>query len=318
MLVLSLVFGVFGCAKKEEKKHKDRHESRTTIPHESKADREPTNSPTPSPTNTPTPTATPTATPVPFAHRNEYNGEYGNAGTIDGRTVIVSIFVNDAGTSWDGVSMREREEYAEQLVYACDWLEAQVARYDEESEFVCDWREHEDLYMEAEFTVSLVTMTSEHFADQKNYIINNIDADYYKDKYDCEDIIYMFFFNTPDNDDVRSWTINYEPGYNNKCEFINIYNYEGEYFIRPSAMAHEIMHCFGAHDFYYSSDFVPQEYIDHLEEIGSEDIMYIAYNMYEIVLEFSDVDAYYVGLIDSCDEVEEWGLGVADWDEDNY
>ena len=76
-------------------------------------------------------------------------------------------------------------------------------------------------------------------------------------------------------------------------------------------MAHEILHCFGAYDYYYSSNTIPQEYIDYLYSIDSQDIMLISYDMYEITLELTPTDAYYIGLTDKCEDLYEWGLGPA-------
>ncbi len=82
--------------------------------------------------------------------------------------------------------------------------------------------------------------------------------------------------------------------------------------VKPCTYAHEMLHCFGAYDLYYSNSDIPQEYVDHLAEIGSEDIMYMVYDSEEIHNELGEPDAYYVGLCDTCDEVEEWGLPLAD------
>ena len=73
-----------------------------------------------------------------------------------------------------------------------------------------------------------------------------------------------------------------------------------------------MMHCFGAHDLYYANEFIPSEYVEHLESIYTNDIMYTVCDSKEIFNDFSDLDAYYVGITDHCDEVEKWGLAISE------
>ena len=72
-----------------------------------------------------------------------------------------------------------------------------------------------------------------------------------------------------------------------------------------------MLHCFGAHDLYYAGEAIPQEYVDHLKATDSKDILYMVYDSDEIDLSFTELDAYYVGLTDSCADVEKWGLTPA-------
>jgi hypothetical protein len=69
------------------------------------------------------------------------------------------------------------------------------------------------------------------------------------------------------------------------------------------------MHCFGAYDLYYASDVISQNYVDHCIATDSMDIMYTVSLGAEIFQCFTQLDAYYMGLVDSCDEVTTWGLG---------
>ena len=64
----------------------------------------------------------------------------------------------------------------------------------------------------------------------------------------------------------------------------------------------------GAWDLYYALDAIPQAYVDHCAETGSGDIMYKVNPGASIRETFTDLCAYYVGLTDTCAEVETWGL----------
>ena len=79
----------------------------------------------------------------------------------------------------------------------------------------------------------------------------------------------------------------------------------------PAVYAHEILHCFGAVDLYYASDAVPQAYVDHLESTRAFDLMNRCYfsDYDRVTTAFSDVDAYFVGLLDDCGDARKYGLG---------
>ena len=76
-----------------------------------------------------------------------------------------------------------------------------------------------------------------------------------------------------------------------------------------ATFAHEILHCFGAYDLYYASKTIPQAYVDYCKQSNSKDIMYTINLGKEIRMTFTELCAYYVGLIDTCETVEIWGLG---------
>ena len=73
-----------------------------------------------------------------------YYGQHGTAKHIDGRTVVVSIFADDAATSWNfPLSGAESELYRKihrRLGIGLEWLEQQTMRYGVGSGFVADGR----------------------------------------------------------------------------------------------------------------------------------------------------------------------------------
>ena len=72
------------------------------------------------------------------------------------------------------------------------------------------------------------------------------------------------------------------------------------------------MHTFGAYDLYYVNNGISSEYVNHLESIDSNDIMYTVTSEKTITNEFSELDAYYVGLIDSSNEQKTWNLPLSE------
>lgn len=246
-----------------------------------------------------------------------YNGELGSAGKLSDTTLIISIFANDIETQWDFNSKTDQETINlmyENLSIAVDWIWQQCANYDVETELIYDWLQHPDLYYTFDFTdINMVRADGSGYYTQRSYIEEYIDADELKQKHNAQNIIYAFYFNTDETNTVNSWALTDQQ----QCdvEVINIFvrdDIESDYyFMTPAGFAHEILHCFGAYDLYYASETIPQQFVDHCNTTKSKDIMYIVTIEKEITQQFSEVDAYYTGLIDSCDQADIWGLGTS-------
>ena len=245
-----------------------------------------------------------------------YDGAQGSAGSLTGTTLIISIFVDDAGTSWDETSEEDTEmiyDSLENLKISTGYLTEQAARYGSEALFVWDWELNPDLRYDAAFSESLVTGFGDYYEVQKSWIEENIDIVSLKNKYHGDNVIYIFFFNTPFSNQVNPWYLGYSCSPEYYIEFCNIYvRFDDNFITKPPSYAHEIMHCFGAHDLYYANEFIPQEYVDYLDRIDSNDIMHSVYDSKDIGNEFTDLDAYYVGLIDECPEVDKWNLAKSE------
>ena len=86
--------------------------------------------------------------------------------------------------------------------------------------------------------------------------------------------------------------------------------------VAPFAYAHEILHLFGAPDLYTAGDLITQEYTDHIKAARYPDIMSSWYDDMTIdQCVLSEVDAYYVGILDHADDVEKYGLGKSSHEE---
>ena len=120
----------------------------------------------------------------------------------------------------------------------------------------------------------------------------------------------MLYFNADSTNTINSWSLSDRQ--NCFVEVVNVFvrdTYEGyTYTFSAASCAHEILHCFGAYDLYYSSAEIPQSYVDYCNNTHSNDIMFTVNSGKDISVLFTDLDAYYVGLIDYCSEVERWGL----------
>ncbi len=238
----------------------------------------------------------------------------GSADKFDDTTVIVSIFANDAETSWDFDSAEDNQlidTLHTNLISATLWLEEQGSFYNADTKFISDWKEHPELYYTCDFSESkMVSPYATGYNEQCEFIENNIDSNLLKQKYNAQNILYILYFNTDENNTVSSWCIK-----SKETEVINIFarsTYaEGSYIMPAATFAHEILHAFGAPDLYYANSKIPQAYVDYLIETNANDIMGFA-NLGPINKKFTNLCAYYVGLVDECAEVEIWGLGKSE------
>ena len=243
-----------------------------------------------------------------------YEDSLGSAKKISDTTVIVSIFANDLETSWDFGTNKDKETISimhEHLSSAVDWLEENCKAYNVYTDFVYDWNIHSDLFYTFDFgDINMVRSDGGGYKTQRTYIRDHIDSEKLKQKYNAQNILYILYFNTDEDNTVNSWSLSDRQ--NCDVEVINAFardNYSTTWYYLPaSSFAHEILHCFGAYDLYYASDAISKEYVDHCNKTNSQDIMYTVSFGKEITMEFSELCAYYVGLTDSCDDVEKWNL----------
>lgn len=244
--------------------------------------------------------------------------KYGSAAYIGNKTVIVSIFATDPNTPWD-FNKKEDNDVANLLLKhlrtAVNWITAEVAKYGVKAEFAYDWAVSRDFLYGARFSVPVISLTGENYTAFQEYIKNSINTEELKKKYNAENIIYMFFFNTPYSNQDNSCAFTKTPQGSRYDEAIEInYRYDDKFIVEASVLAHEILHIFGAKDLYYSSDTIPQSYVDYSKNNSSNDIMYTVCMGDVIYNEFTPLDAYYLGIASEPAEVANWGLGKSDYD----
>lgn len=246
----------------------------------------------------------------------------GTCGEMEGTTLLVSVFLNDSNTSWEG---NESVIY-DALKYtgiATDWISKSASSYGCSCDFIYDWNEYSDLYYAGTVDTDMLDIDNNpDYIDETGwrFIDENIDSKALLEKYNANNITYMFYLNAPKSNNSTSCTRNHYEGMVYPYEMCFIYMFCDGQEESPAGIAHEILHTFGAPDL-YSEDTtgenygVPKQLVNELERTKSNDIMYATYNIKsgtldydKITNDFTDVDAYYVGIIDSCDFVNEWNL----------
>lgn len=241
---------------------------------------------------------------------------HGSAVKMEGKTLVISIFTTDKDTSWDYNSKADKEliETAyEKLSVAADFLHGQAACFDKEFSLIYDWKKSDDLMYKANIDESLVRYDSDGNIAQTDWIKENIDLSSLMHKYDANGLFFIFYFNTDASNEVNSWELSRIDGKQIPLEFCNFYMKFDDLDMPAASFAHEMMHTFGARDLYYQSEDIPENYVKHLEETASNDIMYTVGDDDRIIPnDFTELDAYYVGIAPRPDEVDEWGLALSE------
>jgi hypothetical protein len=242
-----------------------------------------------------------------------YGGKYGTADTIMGRTLVVSIYTDDATTSWNPLNKIDQynmDDSLNNLKIATDWLEEQVSKYNKNAKFIYDWRKYPDLKYNAKF--SDISFKEDNYGDyykQNLWIINNIDILSLKKKYQYDNIIFMFLVNMQALEDMYPRSNAYNSNWN--LDIINLFVQNNYYYTTSAVYAHEILHLFGVPDLYRVNSKINQKYVDYVKE-NTHDIMNWTSETLEVTSTFSELDAYYAGLTNECDDVKKWGLGISD------
>ena len=243
-----------------------------------------------------------------------YGGKHGTADSIMGKTLVVSIYTDDATTSWNllnEIDQYNMDDSLNNLKIATSWLEEQVDNYNNKAKFIYDWKKYPDLKYTAKF--SDITFKEDNFGndyEQRMWIRNNIDILSLKKKYRYDNIVFMFLVNMQSVEDVYPRS----NAHNNEwdLDIINLFVQNNIYYTTSAVYAHEILHLFGVPDLYKAGYKINQKYVDYVKEKRHNDIMNYTGKTLEVTNTFSKLDAYYAGLIDECAEVKEWNLGKSD------
>lgn len=252
----------------------------------------------------------------------------GTAAKLEGKTVVVSIFLNDNTTSWDFDSDADKDtvmKLSNNMILGMDWIVEQGKNYGKDIEFIYDWDKDEELFyvidIDADFSTGesqiaeVKTLLEDNFLEVSNKLM---------DKYGADNIIYAMYLNEKEDTNMTCHAMPFngtEFGYDLPYEPICLTNYVYGAEQGPATCAHEMLHIFGAPDYYAVDEIgnnygITQEFVDFCENNMKNEIMYSTYDPYtntipkdKVTNDFSDLTAYYVGWIDSADLVDEFGLG---------
>lgn len=258
---------------------------------------------------------------------------FGTAERLEGTTVIVSVFADDESTSWHDENGRLRDLAYNNLKISAEWIESETAVYGKENRFVWDWKENSDICCEASLADDITGRASfdydyKSFYEPWKYIENNIDTAYLLEKYSADNILFIFFFNTPADTESTSRTCAVRDDVKTGRPYEMVFSFMQScgFDESPANLTHEIFHAFGAPDLYFAGRYgITQEYVDYAEREGLNDIMRTTFDKdsseprYDAVTnEITDITAYYLCLSESSETVEKWGFAPNELTNENF
>ncbi len=267
-------------------------------------------------------------TPPEMGKRQEEADPYprGTADRLLGRCVIVNVLVGDDNISWDennSADARLLKKARSNIEIASTWIEEAASEYGSDIEFIIYDSDKEDLQYTITFGGDMIE--AEDWEIVGGAIMKEIPTEDLLAKYEADSILYMFLYNTDSDNMKTSWTYLRQENDTVPYEYCSMYMTINGTNETPATFAHEILHCFGAPDLYVvDSDGtnygITQEYIDYIRSEESQDIMFSITDKTgkknENVIEntFSELDAYYTGIINRSGDAVEFKLGRSDYD----
>ena len=262
----------------------------------------------------PAPTPAPTQE-VPSFQQEELR--YGSVALLEEPTVLVSVYLNDAGTA--SIWTKESRAASQQSVaMAVDWLCEQAAGYGVTPEiYYDDGTDNSPLCytysLRSRLRGGVDSEESNEFLDEMDALCATLDTAELQARYGTSRIGFLLFLPVSGT----SFTMAHyaEDGADFYYEYCCLYRYDA-YAAQtepesPATYAHEILHLFGAPDLYAGSSdpYVDGELTAYVEQTYPDDIMLSTYaqdgsNLYTSIDKvISPLTAYCIGLTDTCPEL---------------
>ena len=252
----------------------------------------------------------------------------GTGDTLDGKIVVVSIFLNDNTTSWDFNSQEDLDtvtKLSRNMGIGMDWIVEQGKKYGKNIEFIYNWDNDSELFnvidIDCDFskgesqTPEVKMLLDENFLELSNKLL---------DRYNAENIFYAMYLNEKPDTKMTCHAMPYygtELGFNIPYEAVCLSNWVYGEEQGPASYAHEILHIFGAPDYYVADTMgenhgITQEFVDYCANSDMiNEIMTSTYDPYtntipkdSVTNDLSELTAYYLGWTDSCSLLDEFGL----------
>ena len=244
----------------------------------------------------------------------------GSAGSVKGTTIVVTLFASDSNYSWDESSFDDqttKSNINEYLSIAANYIEKIASDYGTTATFITDFQENTDLSYNITVDADLEEADDASDLAVWNAIDNTVDADALMEKYDSDNIVFITAMNTDENSSAITCTRTWYDGMEFPYEFVYLFNIDYQSVNPPAVYAHEILHAFGAPDYYTKDEYynITESTIEYISSNLSNDIMYTCsdtdtgeYVYDSITNEVSELTAYYVGLTDSSALYEQLNL----------
>lgn len=238
----------------------------------------------------------------------------GSAGVLEGRSVLISIFINDKGSKW---TKKAKKEANRKVRTAAAYIRKQARKYGKTVSLVADTEKYKDISYS--FRVNNKVSDSIRSQDKlyqkvMKFVKKNIDINGLRSQYKTDSIGFLFHLN---KSGTSSTLVHYaEEGTEFFYESATLFSKYGKQAEGASTYAHEILHLFGARDLYERSliDGITASLVRHIEKKFPKEIMYSTYDRkgrmlkYKITNDISRITAYFLGWKASVPEVKKYAL----------
>lgn len=238
----------------------------------------------------------------------------GSAGVLEGRSVLISIYINDKGSKW---TKKAKKEANRKVRAAAAYIRKQAKTYGKTVSLVADTEKYKDISYSFRVNNKISdSIRSQDKLYQKvmKFVKKNIDINGLRSRYKTDSIGFLFHLN---KSGTSSTLVHYaEEGTDFFYESATLFSKYGKQPEGASTYAHEILHLFGARDLYERSliDGITASLVRHIEKKFPKEIMYSTYDRkgrmlkYRITNEISRITAYFLGWKASVPEVKKYAL----------
>lgn len=248
-----------------------------------------------------------------YASEKEFKTRHtGSVGLISDRTVLVSVFVNEPEDVW---IQSEKDDVLNTCTIAYDFIHDELkSKYKTDTDLIYNWKMDPELAVTVNINEEIPAYVSgkdgeKHMDALEDEWVREVDAKALMEKYECESIGFLYLI----PHEGCSYTSQHfiedsEETWNEGCllylEDMYSPTYERE---TPVVYAHELLHMFGAEDYYSDAGIFSNATYGKLKSMCSEDIMLKNYDMIngvyttyhdEVRGEISPVTAYLLGIVD--------------------
>lgn len=219
----------------------------------------------------------------------------GFAKKAEGRTVVVSFFVDTPETRY---TMKEMKRDLTKLKAACEYICQSSEEYGVKNEFVYDWSRDSFLYHRGLIDFE-PDDSEESFEALDKYIQRWVSYEPgfegILEKYDADNVFIVVNFNTSG----RDYSVVFD-GEDIPEESLVTYSSSS-----ACTLAHEILHLFGAHDFYFGAEY-SDEVVGYIKKTYPNDIMLAVDSAGRIRKSIGKLTAYHLGWADEPEDVKRY------------
>ena len=233
--------------------------------------------------------------------RSSFN--LGTAKILEGKNIIVSMYLDTPSYKWNPDDMKKS---LDSLDMACIYLQNNAQEYNMDATFIYDWTENDNLCYKAKMIMDPSDSERyEEILDKRiaSWVSGVVGYQRLLKIYDADNIFMIVFINAPG----RSYAITYDGIDAYEESLISFTNSakDTKNKFSPCTLAHEILHLYGAHDYYLGAEYT-NDVVEYIKKTYPDDIMLSTDNDGKITKKIGSLTAYHLGWKDKALETSKY------------